>query len=100
MHFGHELISCQQKLVDYVVHCYTLENKISPNNVVSLKWVLIPNCLNNPLACCSLMNLDFLLLHTNQYDSTITFLFLVFCSSWFLLSVLLFPVKQYDSIFL
>ena len=29
-----------------------------------LNVVLIPNLLNNPLASCLLINLDFLLLHT------------------------------------
>ena len=35
------------------------QNKISPNNGVLFNGVLIPKLLNNPYACCSLINFDF-----------------------------------------
>ena len=35
---------------------------------------LIPKLLNNPLAWCCLMNLDFLLLHISQFDCIIDLL--------------------------
>ena len=38
------------------------------NNGTLFKGVLIPKLLNNPLAWCSLINLDFLLLHIAQFD--------------------------------
>ena len=44
--------------------------------------------LNIPLDCCSLVNFDFLLLHTAHFDKSIILLpFLVFTTFGFLLSV-------------
>ena len=41
------------------------------NNDTLLKRVLIPKLLNIPIACCSLINLDFLLPHVAQFDCII-----------------------------
>ena len=41
------------------------------NNGTLLKGVLIPKLLNIPIACCSLINLDFLLSHVAQFDCII-----------------------------
>ena len=42
---------------------------------------------NNPLASCSLINLDFLLLHTEHLNKSIILSFFVFKTSGFLLCV-------------
>ena len=42
------------------------------NNGTLLKGVLIPKLLNIPIACCSLINLDFLLPHAAQFDCIIS----------------------------
>ena len=47
------------------------------NNGTLFKGVLIPKLLNNPLACCSLINLDFLLPHNAQFDCIIDVSFLL-----------------------
>ena len=44
---------------------------MSPNIGNLLKGVLIPNLLNNPLASCLLINLDFLLPHIAHFDNII-----------------------------
>ena len=46
----------------------------------------MPKLLNNPLACCSLINQDFLLLHISQFDCIIDLLclFLTIFGSIFL----------------
>ena len=49
-----------QKLANCSNHFLYSQNKISPYNVILLKGVLIPNWLNNPLATCSLISLNFL----------------------------------------
>ena len=62
--------------------------------------VLIPNLLNNPVAYCSLINLDFLILHTAHFDKTIVFPLLVFKTFRFILSVSFLHFKQYGSNFI
>ena len=46
------------------------KNKIF-NKGTLLNGVLIPKLLNIPIVCCSLINLDFLLLHIAQFDCII-----------------------------
>ena len=72
------------------------QNKISPNNGILLKVVLIPNLFNAPLTSCSLTNLDFLLLQIAPFDKTIT----AFRNFWIYTSVSFEHFKQYNSIFL
>ena len=74
---------------------YLKKIKILPNN-----GVLIPYCLNSPLTSCSLVNLEFLLLHTTHFDKSIVLLFLAFRTLWFLLSVSVLHFKYYDEIVL
>ena len=55
---------------------------------ISLKIsTLIPKLHNDSLASCSLINFDFLLLHTAPFDKSIVFPFLVLTTSGFLFSV-------------
>ena len=63
------------------------QNKILPYVEVLLKSAFEALLLNNPLAFFSLINLDFLLSHTTQFDKSIGFHFSVFTDFWFLLSV-------------
>ena len=48
---------------------------------------ILVNLLINPLASCSLINFDFLLSHTAHFDKNIIFVFLVFRTFGYLLSV-------------
>ena len=49
---------------------------------------LIPlNLLNNPLAFCSLINLEFLLPQTSEFDESIILPFLIFSTFGFLFPV-------------
>ena len=59
-----------------------LYNKGGPNKGIRLKRVFIPKLLNNPLASCSLINLDFLLLQTVQFGISIILPFFVFYNFW------------------
>ena len=59
------------------------------NNGTLLKGVLIPKLLNIPIACCSLINLDFLLSHVAQFDCIIN-LFCLFLTILGLLSLVYF----------
>ena len=63
------------------------QNKILPYMEVLLKSAFEALLLNNPLTFFPLINLDFLLSHTTQFDKSIGFRFLVFTDFWFLLSV-------------
>ena len=65
-----------------------------------LKGVFIPKLLNNLLASCSLINFDFLLSHTADFDKSIILLFFVLKTFGFLLSVFFLHLKQYDNIVL
>ena len=56
-------------------------------NGILLNKVLIPNLLNNPLACWFLMNLYFFLLQIAQFDTSINLFCLVFLTLEFLLAV-------------
>ena len=59
------------------------QNKIF-NNSTLLKGVLIPKLLNIPIACCSLINLNFLLSHVAQFDCNLFCLFLTILGLLFL----------------
>ena len=60
---------------------------MSVNNGILLKGVLILNLLNNPLGSCSLINLDFSLLHVEHSDKCTILLLLVFKTFGFMLFV-------------
>ena len=55
----------------------------------------MPKLFNNQLASCSLIDLDFLLLQTVQFDKSTIFPMFVFTTFRFLLSVFFLPFKQY-----
>ena len=67
-----------------------IQNKISPNNGILLNGVLRPKLLNNALASCFLINLDFLLPHILHFDNSIVLLLLVGETLGFMLSVFFF----------
>ena len=71
------------------------QNKMSPNNGILFNGVLIPKLLNNPFACCTLINFDFLLSHIAHVDK-IRWLFLKLWELYFQYFFLHF--KQYDDI--
>ena len=71
---------------------------MSPNTGNLLKGVLIPNLLNNPIASCFLINLDFLLPHIAHFDYIIILPLLVLETCGFIFSVGFLHFKQYDSI--
>ena len=63
--------------------------------------IFIPvKLLNNLLASCSLINFNFLILHTAHFDKSIIHPFLVLATLGFLLSVFLLHFKQKDNIVL
>ena len=76
--------------------------KQTPENPtqIRVKSVLIPKLLNNPLASCSLINLDFLLSRTAPVDKINSFLLFVFTILWIFLSAFCLHLKQYDNVFL
>ena len=63
------------------------QNKISPNNGILFHDVLIPKLLNNPFACCSLINFDFLLAHIAHVDKIIVLPLAVFETLGFIRTV-------------
>ena len=63
---------------------------MSPSNGISFNGVLIPKLLNNPFACCSLINFDFLLSHIAHVEKIIVLPLVVFPTLGFILSVLFF----------
>ena len=73
---------------------------MSPNIGNLLNGVLIPNLLNNPVASCFLINLDFLAPLIAHFDNIIILPLLVLetCGSMFFVCFLHF--KQYYSIFI
>ena len=87
MHFQHKPISCQEKLVSYCIHFYIPKKHL----LILTFWS------NNPPASCSLMNLDFVLLHTAHYDRNIDLPSRVFGTLGFLLSVSILLYKQYNN---
>lgn len=77
MNLMHEPTSCSQELINHVVKCYTL------------KGVLIVNSLNNTLASCSLININFLPLPIEHFEKkNIVFTLLVFENCAFTLCIL------------
>ena len=69
---------------------------MSSNRGIFLIPVFNPKLLNNPLALCSLINLDFLLSHTADFNKSVSFL-LCFANFGFLFFL---HFKQYDKIVL
>ena len=63
------------------------QNKIRPNMGIWVKVVFISKLLNNQLASCSSINLEFLQSHTASFDESIIYLFFVFLTLGFLLSI-------------
>ena len=68
------------------------QNNMSPNNGILFNGVLIPKLLNNPFACCSLINFDFLLSHIADVDKIIVLPLAVFETLRFILSVFFFTL--------
>ena len=73
---------------------YSACDPFTKNKGILFKGVFIPKLLNNCLACCSLTNFAFLLLHTSHFDKSITLPFLVFTAFGFLHSVFLLHFKH------
>ena len=74
----------------YFIPCINLFNtlnKIGLTKGVSPNDVFIAKLRNNPLASCSLMYFNFLLLHTAHFDKSIILPFFVFTTFAFLLCV-------------
>ena len=64
---------------------------------ILLNGVLIPNLLNNPLASCLLINLEFLLPHIAHFDNIISLPLLVLETCGFMFFVYFLHFKQDDS---
>ena len=60
---------------------------MSPNNGILLKGVFNSKLLNNSLASCSLINIEFLQLYTKHFDKSIILPLVFFLTLGFLLSV-------------
>ena len=69
-------------------------NSKSPSNEV------LPMILSIPFACCSLINLDFLLSQAAQFDESIILPFLIFTNLGFLFYVFFLYFKNYNNIIL
>ena len=74
------------------------QNKISPSNGILFNGVLRPKLLNNPFACCSLINFYFLLPQMAHFDKIIILPLVVFETFGFMLTVFFVHFKQYDNI--
>ena len=75
--FNINLSSVNKNLFFISVILY-FSNKRGP----SVKGLLIPKLLNNLLACCSLINIDFLLLHFAHFYKSINLPLLVIYKYW------------------
>ena len=62
-----------------------LQNKREPTKRTLLKVVFNPKLLNNPLVSRSLINLDFLVMHTAYFDKIISFPLFAFAIVRFLI---------------
>ena len=67
---------------------------MSPSNGILFNGVLIPKLLNNPFACCSLINYDFLLPHIAHFDKIIVLPLVVFETFGFMLSVFFYTLNN------
>ena len=67
---------------------------MSPNNGIFLKGVLMPRLLNNPFACCYLINFDFLAPHIGHFDNIIVLPLLVFETTGLMFSVFCLHFRQ------
>ena len=74
------------------------QDRVSPNNGTLLIGILIPNQLNNTLASRSLINFDFLLVHTVHFDQSIILPLLVFETLSFFFFVFVLNFRQYVNI--
>ena len=98
----------------YFLYCfYTSNNKIT----LFYKWInitaificyynskgsiigILPVLLSSPVASCSLINLDFLLLQTAQFDESISFPYFVFSTLGFLLFVIFYTSNNTITLF-
>ena len=84
----------------YFLYCfYTSNNKIT----LFYKWInitgILPILLSSPVASCSLINLDFLLLQTAQFDESISFPYFVFSTLGFLLFVIFYTSNNTITLF-
>ena len=77
-----------------------LIKKKSPNTGILFNGVLRPKLLNNPFACCSLINFDFLLPHMAYFDKTIVLPLLVFETFGSMLSVFFYTLNNMVALFL
>ena len=60
----------------------------------------MPKLLNNPFACCSLINFDFLLPHMAHFDKIIILPLVVFETFGFMLSVFFYTLNNRITLFL
>ena len=67
---------------------------MSPNTGILLNGVLRPKLFNNPFACCSLINFDFLLPHMTYVDKNIVLPLVVFQTFGFILSVFFYTLNN------
>ena len=72
----------------------------SPNTGILFNGVLRPKLVNNPFACCSLINFDVLLPHIAQFDKIIVLALVVFKTFGFMLSVFFLHFKQMIALFI
>ena len=64
-----------------------LQNKRGLNKEIWIKDAFISKVVSNPLACCYLINPNFLILHTAHCDKIISFSLFVVAAFGFLMSV-------------
>ena len=69
------------------------KKKRPPSKGIWLKGVLIPKLINNTLAFCYFINLDFLLPQTLHFDENVILPLFVFTTFEFLFSVIYFTLK-------
>ena len=98
MRFCHEVFFLLIKAYLLLHSFYTFKTKyLLTVNHLRIGIFNSAKLLNNPLACCSLINLNFLLLHNAHLDESIILSFLVFTTFGFLLSVF-FQTSKYTII--
>ena len=73
-----------------------IQNKISPNIGTLLNGILLLKLLNSLFVSRSLINLDFLLLHTAHFDNIVFLPLLVFETLGSMFSVSFLHFQQYD----
>ena len=83
MHFRHKFI-LHLPCINFF---NTIKTKEELQKEFFLKGVFISKLLNNPLASCCLINVDFVLSNTAHFDKSIILPFFVLASFGFLLEV-------------